>query len=65
MRLLYTSPGETPRVGQISGSKPDVMANAARVVEELGFDAVDLNFECPIRRLLDRREGGALLRSPP
>lgn len=64
MRLLYTSPGEAPRVGQISGSKPDVMANAARVVEELGFDAVDLNFECPIRRLLDRGEGGALLGHP-
>jgi tRNA-dihydrouridine synthase B len=31
------------------------------VVEEQGFDIVDLNFECPIRRLLQRGEGGALL----
>jgi tRNA-dihydrouridine synthase B len=64
IRLLYTSPGESPRVGQISGSQPEVMARAARVVEELGFDAVDLNFECPIRRLLERGEGGALLADP-
>jgi tRNA-dihydrouridine synthase B len=40
------------------------MAEAARVVEEQGFDVVDLNFECPIRRLLQRGEGGALLGQP-
>jgi tRNA-dihydrouridine synthase B len=41
------------------------MAQAARVIEERGFDLVDLNFECPIRRLLNRGEGGALLADPP
>ena len=40
------------------------MAAAARVVAELGFNLVDLNFECPIRRLLARGEGGALMDSP-
>ena len=40
------------------------MAAAARVVEQLGFDIVDLNFECPVRRLLERGEGGALLANP-
>ncbi|MBN8625896.1 MAG: tRNA-dihydrouridine synthase [Planctomycetes bacterium] len=64
LRLLYTTPSEAPRVGQISGSDPAVMAEAARVVEEQGFDAVDLNFECPIRRLVNRGEGGALLADP-
>ncbi len=34
------------------------------MVEELGFDLVDLNFECPVRRLLARGEGGALLAEP-
>src|SRR5438270_10592918 len=47
LRLLYTSPGEAPRAGQISGRDPAVMASAARVIEERGFDLVDLNFECP------------------
>ncbi len=61
LRLLDTQPGESPCAGQISGGDPAVMAEAARVVEERGFAIVDLNFECPIRRLLDRGEGGALL----
>jgi tRNA-dihydrouridine synthase B len=65
LRLLYTTPSEKPRAGQISGAEPAVMAAAARVVEEQGFDVVDLNFECPIRRLVQRGEGGALLGDPP
>jgi tRNA-dihydrouridine synthase B len=64
MRLLYTTAAEKPRAGQISGRDPAVMAQAARIVEEQGFDAVDLNFECPIRRLVNRGEGGALLADP-
>jgi nifR3 family TIM-barrel protein len=65
MRLLATVPGEAPRAGQISGADPVVMAEAARVIEEVGHDIIDLNFECPIRRLLTRGEGGALLADPP
>ena len=64
LRLLYTQPAESPRAGQISGADPEVMAAAAQVVAELGFNLVDLNFECPIRRLLARGEGGALMASP-
>jgi nifR3 family TIM-barrel protein len=64
LRMLATTPQESPRAGQISGADPAVMAEAARVVEEHGFDFVDLNFECPIRRLLNRGEGGALLADP-
>jgi tRNA-dihydrouridine synthase B len=64
LRLLWTAPDEAPRAGQISGADPAVMTEAARVVEELGFDVVDLNFECPIRRLLARGEGGALMSDP-
>lgn len=64
MRLLYSTPGEAPRAGQISGSDPAIMTTAARVVEEMGFNLVDLNFECPIRRLVQRGEGGALLARP-
>ncbi len=64
LRLLYTQPCEAPRAGQISGADPGTMAAAAEVVAELGFNLVDLNFECPIRRLLARGEGGALMESP-
>jgi tRNA-dihydrouridine synthase B len=65
LRLLYTTPQERPRAGQLSGADPAVLAEAARVVAEQNFDFVDLNFECPIRRLLGRGEGGALLADPP
>jgi nifR3 family TIM-barrel protein len=65
LRMLLTTPEEKPCAGQISGKDPAVMAEAARVVEEQGFDYADLNFECPIRRLLGRGEGGALLADPP
>jgi tRNA-dihydrouridine synthase B len=65
LRTLSTSPGEAPRAAQISGADPGTMADAARIVESLGFDVVDLNFDCPVRRLLDRGEGGALLADPP
>jgi tRNA-dihydrouridine synthase B len=65
LRLLANTPEEGPRAGQISGADPAVMADAARVIEECGFSIVDLNFECPIRRLLGRGEGGALLADPP
>jgi len=65
LRLLQNTSEEGPRAGQISGADPAVMAEAARVVEECGFSLVDLNFECPIRRLINRGEGGALLADPP
>lgn len=64
LRLLHNTPQEGPRAGQISGTDPGRMGEAARVIEELGFSIVDLNFECPIRRLLQRGEGGALLADP-
>ncbi len=65
MRTLYTAPSESPRAGQISGADPATMADAARCVEQLGFDIVDLNFDCPARRLLARGEGGVLMADPP
>ena len=64
IKLLHTSPTERPAVGQISGNDPHIMADAAKVVAEQGFSIVDLNFECPIRRLIGRGEGGALMADP-
>lgn len=64
LRLLSTAPSERPVAGQISGHDPAVMAEAARIVEQQGFTIVDLNFECPIKRLVNRGEGGALLAEP-
>ncbi len=65
LKLLHTTPTEKPVVGQISGIDPHEMAEAAKVVAAQGFSIVDLNFECPIRRLVSRGEGGALMADPP
>ena len=65
MRTLATSPAEAPRAGQISGADPADMAEAARIVESLGYDLVDLNFDCPVRRLFDSRRRRGLLADPP
>lgn len=65
IKLLHTTPSEKPVVGQISGSDPYELSEAAKVVAEQGFSIVDLNFECPIRRLIGRGEGGALMSNPP
>jgi tRNA-dihydrouridine synthase B len=64
LRMLHTTTEERPRAAQISGAEPAEMAAAARVAEQQGFDLVDLNFECPIRRILARGEGGALMADP-
>lgn len=65
LKLLHTTPTEKPVVGQISGNDPHELAEAAKVVAAHGFSIVDLNFECPIRRLIKRGEGGALMADPP
>ena len=65
LRLLHTSSTEAPRAAQLSGADPNVMAAAAEIVAGLGFDLVDLNFDCSIRRLAARGEGGVLLSDPP
>ena len=64
LKLLHTAPTEKPVVGQISGNDAAILADAAKIVSELGFSIVDLNFECPIRRLIGRGEGGALMADP-
>ena len=46
------------------GSDPKVMAEAARVVEGLGFDLVDLNLGCPAPIVYRKCAGGGLLRDP-
>ncbi len=61
-RMLAFSPAERPIAGQILGSELSETVASARRIEELGFDLVDLNLSCPIRRVLAREAGGAYLK---
>ena len=63
-RLLKLSEEDHPIAGQLIGNDPAVMAEAAKELCRMGFDAVDLNFACPVRKALSRRRGGHLLTEP-
>ncbi len=58
-RYLYFEPEEHPITCQLFGSDPDVMADAARVCEERGFDMVDINFGCPVNKVVKCNGGWA------
>jgi tRNA-dihydrouridine synthase B len=60
-RYLFFEPDEHPITGQLFGADPKVMANAARMVEQLGFDIVDINLGCPARKVT-KCGGSGLLR---
>ncbi len=64
LSLLAREGREHPIAGQIVGANPAVMAEAARIIEGMGFDAVDLNFGCPSRRVRAEEAGGFLLLHP-
>ena len=62
--LLAYSEEERPIGGQIMGSRADSMAEAARIVESLGFDFVDVNMGCPARKVVAGGGGSAMMREP-
>jgi nifR3 family TIM-barrel protein len=65
LRYLYFDEDERPISAQLFGADPDVMADAARVCEDLGFDAVDINFGCPVKKVVRCNGGSGLLRDLP
>jgi nifR3 family TIM-barrel protein len=65
MKYLAFQPDEHPIGAQLFGADPQVVAEAARVCEELGFDMVDLNFGCPVNKVVRCNGGSSLLRNLP
>ena len=61
LRYLYFQPDEHPITAQLFGANPQVMAEAARLVEDHGFDAVDINLGCPAKKVV-KCGGSGLLR---
>jgi nifR3 family TIM-barrel protein len=63
-RLVKLDGADHPVAGQIMGSEPDVMGQAAAKLCRLGFDVIDLNFACPVKKVLARKRGGYLMSHP-
>jgi tRNA-dihydrouridine synthase B len=64
-RYLHFYEDEHPISAQLFGSNPEVMAEAARMVEGFGFDLVDLNLGCPAKKVVKCNGGSGLLRDLP
>jgi len=63
-RMTRLDDADHPVAGQIMGSEPEVMAEAAVKLAEMGFDVIDLNFACPVRKVVSKKRGGFLMSRP-
>jgi nifR3 family TIM-barrel protein len=61
---IAVAPEEHPVGGQLMGSNPDDFPPAARRLVAEGFDVIDINFGCPVKKVLGRCRGGYLLTVP-
>jgi tRNA-dihydrouridine synthase B len=64
-RYLTFYDDEHPIGAQLFGSKAETLAEAARIVQDTGFDLVDLNLGCPAKRVVGCNGGSGLLRDLP
>jgi nifR3 family TIM-barrel protein len=62
--FLFTSDEEHPVGGQLMGAAPEEFAAGALKLVEAGFDVVDINFGCPVKKVLGRCRGGFHLSQP-
>ena len=65
LKYLAFEPEEHPISAQLFGADPQVLADAARVCQDLGFDILDLNFGCPVHKVVKCNGGSGLLRDLP
>jgi len=62
-RLRYTY-GEKPLLAQIWGNNPEFYRRVALEVREMGFDGLDINMGCPVRKIISRGSCAALIDNP-
>ncbi len=62
--LLKTSEKDRPLGAQLVGCNPETMAEAAEMIEGMGFDLLDLNLGCPVPKITSPGGGSALLKDP-
>ena len=62
--LMAIDEKERPAALQLFGCEPEVMAEAARQIEERNFDILDVNMGCPVPKVVNNGEGSALMKNP-
>src|SRR6478672_11220524 len=64
-RSIDINDEDHPVAGQIIGSEPATMARAATLLEQAGYDVIDLNFACPVKKIKNKARGGHMLLDVP
>lgn len=62
MKMVEKSPEEQPMAIQLAGCEPEVMAEAARLNEDLGAHIIDINMGCPVKKVVNGHAGSSLMR---
>ncbi|ADI39305.1 putative tRNA-dihydrouridine synthase [Waddlia chondrophila 2032/99] len=62
--ILDYEEGMHPIGAQLCGSKPELAGKAAKILEDLGFDVIDLNCGCPVDKVTKDGSGSGLLKQP-
>ncbi|MBQ9764729.1 MAG: tRNA dihydrouridine synthase DusB [Lachnospiraceae bacterium] len=62
--LLRMEPEEAPMALQLFGSEPEIMAEAVEKLNDMPFATFDVNMGCPVPKVVNNKEGSALMRNP-
>jgi tRNA-dihydrouridine synthase B len=65
MRMASFDTSETPFAVQLAGCDPEVMADAAKLNEDRGAHLIDINFGCPVKKVVGGYAGSALMKDEP
>lgn len=61
-RLQENCMDETPFALQLAGCEPEIMAEAAKLCEERGAPLIDINFGCPVKKIVNKMGGSAIMK---
>ncbi len=65
MQIARNVPEEAPMAVQLAGCDPETMAEAARLNADRGAAVIDINFGCPVKKVVGKMAGSALMRDEP
>lgn len=64
MKKLQHVQNSTLHAVQLAGCEPDVMADSAKLNEDLGANVIDINFGCPVKKVVNGNAGSAMMKTP-